>query len=120
MLKRSGSSLLSGFSLLLSSVLTGQVTAPVTVEASLDPTELRAGEVITVYVTATSEPEFRIYAINDVAEGPIPSKVTVKGEVVDVVSKTSEPTPINKYDEGFLTETYSHEGTVTFETDVKI
>ena len=120
MLKRSGSSLLSGFSLLLSSVLTGQVTAPVTVEASLDPTELRAGEVITVYVTATSEPEFHIYAINDVAEGPIPSKVTIEGEVVDVVSKTSEPTPINKYDEGFLMETYYHEGTVTFETDVKI
>ena len=120
MLKRFGSLSLPVCSLLLSSILTGQVAAPVTVEASLDPAEIRAGEVITVYVTATSDPEFHIYAINDVAEGPIPSKVTIEGDVVEVVSETSEPEPIHKYDEGFMTETYYHDGTVTFETDVKI
>lgn len=120
MLKRFGSLSLPVCSLLLSSILTGQVAAPVTVEASLDPAEIRAGEVITVYVTATSDPEFHIYAINDVAEGPIPSKVTIEGAAVDVVSETSEPDPIHKYDEGFMTETYYHDGTVTFETDVKI
>ncbi len=120
MLKRFGSLSLPVCSLLLSSILTGQVAAPVTVEASLDPAEIRAGEVITVYVTATSDPEFHIYAINDVAEGPIPSKVTIEGDVVEVVSETSEPEPIHKYDEGFMTETYFHDGTVTFETDVKI
>ena len=106
--------------LFLLNVLLGQVSAPVAVEASLDPIEVRAGEIITVYVSATSEPDFHIYAINDIAEGPIPSKVTIEGNVVDIIGKTVEPSPINKYDEGFMTETYYHEGTVTFETDVKI
>ena len=52
--------------LLVSNALFGQVSAPVTVEASLDPVKVRAGEVITVYVSATSEPDFHIYAINDI------------------------------------------------------
>jgi len=106
--------------LLLTTGIMAQVEAPVSVEAKIVEGQVRAGEVLTVIVTATSEPDFKIYAINDVAEGPIPSKVTIEGDVVDVVSETREPPPTNKYDEGFMRETYFHDGTVTFETDVRI
>ncbi|SVA73116.1 uncharacterized protein METZ01_LOCUS125970, partial [marine metagenome] len=106
--------------LLLTTGIMAQVEAPVSVEAKIVEGQVRAGEVLTVIVTATSEPDFKIYAINDVAEGPIPSKVTIEGDVVDVVSETREPPPTNKYDEGFMRETYFHDGTVSFETDVKI
>ena len=73
---------------ILATGIMAQVEAPVTVEAKIEQPQIRAGEVLTVIVTATSEPDFKIYAINDVAEGPIPSKVTIEGDVVVVVSQT--------------------------------
>ena len=121
MIKGIGKRIIASLSLFfLATGIMAQVEAPVTVEAKIEQPQIRAGEVLTVIVTATSEPDFKIYAINDVAEGPIPSKVTIEGDVVDVVSQTREPPPTNKYDEGFMRETYFHDGTVTFETDVRI
>ena len=121
MKNRSLKRIFSYFSIfILATGVTAQVEAPVSVEAKIVDAEVRAGEVLTVIVTATSEPDFHIYAINDVAEGPIPSEVIIEGDVVDFVSETREPPPINKFDEGFMRETFYHDGTVTFETDVKI
>ena len=92
MANRSLKRMFSYFSiLLLTTGIMAQVEAPVSVEAKIVEAQVRAGEVLTVIVTATSEPDFKIYAINDVAEGPIPSKVTIEGDVVDVVSETREP-----------------------------
>ena len=34
------------------------------------------------------EPDFHIYAINKQSKGPIPSKVTINGDVVDFVGQT--------------------------------
>ena len=121
MTKGIGKRIVASLSLfILSTGIMAQVEAPVTVEAKIEQAQIRAGEVLTVLITATSEPDFKIYAVNDVAEGPTPSEVTVEGDVVDVVGATREPPPTNKYDEGFMTETYYHDGTVTFETDVRI
>ena len=121
MTKGIGKRIVASLSLfILSTGIMAQVEAPVTVEAKIEQAQIRAGEVLTVLITATSEPDFKIYAVNDVAEGPIPSEVTVEGDVVDVVGETREPPPTNKFDEGFMTETYYHDGTVTFETDVRI
>ena len=77
-----------------------QIEAPVTVEARIEQEQIRAGEVLTVLITATSEPDFKIYAVNDIAEGPIPSEVIIEGDMVDVVGETREPPPTNKYEIG--------------------
>ena len=107
--------------MMLAATVSGQFTTPVSVSARLEPYQLRAGEVTTVIIEAVSEPEFHIYAVNEVAEGPIPSRVTVSRDgVIDVVGVTVEPEPIKKYDEGFMTDTYYHEGAVIFETPVRI
>lgn len=105
----------------LSCILAGQTDSPVKVSARLDPEKVRAGEVVVVTTTAQMGPDWHIYAINKVAAGPIPSRVTVKGEgVVDIVGETKEPEPVTKFDEGFQTETHYHEGSVTFKTPVRI
>ena len=121
MINRSLRRIFSYFSIfLLTTGIMAQIEAPVTVEARIEQEQIRAGEVLTVLITATSEPDFKIYAVNDIAEGPIPSEVIIEGDMVDVVGETREPPPTNKYDEGFMRETYFHDGTVTFETDVRI
>ena len=51
---------------LLTTGIMAQVEAPVSVEAKIVEAQVRAGEVLTVIVTATSEPDFKIYAINNV------------------------------------------------------
>ncbi len=109
------------FGLLLGSILFAQVDSPVNVTARLDPSTLRAGEVLMVFVAAQMEPGWHIYSVNRFSEGPIPSRITVEGEgVIDLVGPTMEPEPVTKFDEGFQTETHHHEGTVTFETPVRI
>ena len=121
MINRSLRRIFSYFSIfLLTTGIMAQIEAPVTVEARIEQEQIRAGEVLTVLITATSEPDFKIYAVNDIAEGPIPSEVIIEGDMVDVVGETREPPPTNKYDEGFMRETYFHDGTVTFETGVRI
>ncbi len=106
---------------MLTGTVSGQFTAPVSVSARIEPEQLRAGEVTTVYIEAVSEPDFHIYAVNERVVGPIPSRVTIKGDgIIEVTGATVEPEPIKKYDEGFMADTYYHEGAVVFQTPVKI
>lgn len=101
--------------------LPGEEAFPVHVSARLEPDRIRAGEVLTVFTQAIMEPGWHIYAVNKIAEGPVPSRVTVTGQgVVDEVGRTEEPEPVSRYDEGFQKETFYHEGTVIFETPVRI
>ncbi|MDP6593933.1 MAG: hypothetical protein QF613_06990, partial [Candidatus Marinimicrobia bacterium] len=53
--------------MMLAATVSGQFTTPVSVSARLEPYQLRAGEVTTVIIEAVSEPEFHIYAVNEVA-----------------------------------------------------
>ncbi|MFQ6674349.1 MAG: protein-disulfide reductase DsbD family protein [Fidelibacterota bacterium] len=111
--------LLAGLSTV--SPVKGQVDSPVKVSVKVEPARVRAGEVLTVLTTAAMEPEWHIYAISKISDGPVPSRVTVRGDgAVAAVGATREPEPVTKFDEGFLKETHYHEGTVTFETPVKI
>ena len=47
--------------------------------------------------------------------------MTIKPEnLISSLGNTLEPTPTTKYDEGFQVDVYFHEGTITFETPVKL
>ena len=81
MINRSIRRIFSYFSIFfLTTGIMAQIEAPVTVEARIEQEQIRAGEVLTVLITATSEPDFKIYAVNDIAEGPIPSEVIIEGD----------------------------------------
>ena len=93
----------------------------VTVDAEINPSIVRAGEVLMVKTKALIKPGFHIFAINKQSVGPVASKVTIKPEnLISAVGRTLEPTPITKHDQGFQVDVYFHEGTITFETPVKL
>ena len=93
----------------------------VTVDAEINPSIVRAGEVLMVKTKALIKPGFHIFAINKQSVGPVASKVTIKpGNLISAVGRTLEPTPITKHDQGFQVDVYFHEGTITFETPVKL
>ena len=93
----------------------------VTVDAEINPPVVRAGEVLMVKTKALIKPGFHIFAINKQSVGPVASKVTIKPEnLISAVGRTLEPTPITKHDQGFQVDVYFHEGTITFETPVKL
>ena len=109
------------FSYILAPILLfSQISPPVDIDFKVDEDFYYPGEVVKIITNVSVEPDFHIYAINKQSKGPIPSKVTINGDVVDFVGQTIEPEPINKYDEGFLTETFYHEGKFKFETTFKL
>ena len=97
------------------------VDSVVTAEAEINPSVARAGEIVTVKTKALIKSGFYIYAANKQSVGPVASKVTIKPEnLVSSLGKTLEPIPATKYDEGFQVDVYFHEGTVVFETPIKL
>ncbi|MFQ6615462.1 MAG: cytochrome c biogenesis protein CcdA [Fidelibacterota bacterium] len=122
MMTRGFRGVLTGITLLMGTgAVSGQGDFPVQVSAWVKPDRVRAGEVVTVFTEAVMDHDWHIYAMNKISEGPVPSRITVTGEgVVEVVGRTEEPEPITRFDEGFQKETHFHEGSVTFETPVRI
>lgn len=92
---------------------------PVTVTATINSTA-RAGEVVLVELTAVMENEWHIYALSDAGEGPLATSITMSGDYVSRQGKIEEPTPIEKYDEGFETITRYHEGTTLYKIPVQL
>ena len=93
----------------------------VTVSVEINPPVVRAGEVLTVKTKAVVRPGFHIFATNKRSIGPVATKVTIKPEnLISTVGETLEPTPVTKHDEGFQVDVHFHEGTIVFETPVKL
>ncbi len=107
---------LAGF---LPNGLRAQFENPATISAWVEG-PARAGEVVNVFVKAEMEPEWKIYAVHNVAKGPIPTKITITGDIVGQQGRVVEPEPIVEFDEGFNTETSHHQGTTTFIAPVKL
>ena len=93
--------------------LWAQFESPVTLSAEAE-NSARAGEVVNIIVTAEMEAEWKVYALRDQGEGPIASKVTVTGDPVAEAGMVLEDEPIEKYEEGFLTNTRTHQGGAIF------
>tara|TARA_Y100000741_G_scaffold93565_3_gene69472 strand:+ start:736 stop:2598 length:1863 start_codon:yes stop_codon:yes gene_type:complete len=76
---------------------------------------VRAGEVATIIVSAEMDDEWRIYALRNQGKGPVASKVTLSGKVVDEIGMVLEEEPVVKYDDAFETTTRTHHGGTSFE-----
>ena len=99
--------------LFLLSPLFSQFQSPVTLSAKIE-SNARAGEVAKVVVTAEMDSEWKIYALRDQGEGPVATRVTVLGDIIKDSGLVEEDEPIEKYDDGFLTETKTHQGGALF------
>ena len=97
----------------LLSPLFSQFQSPVTLSAKIE-SNARAGEVVKVVITAEMDSEWKIYALRDQGEGPIATRVTVLGDIIKDSGLVEEDEPIKKYDDGFLTETKTHQGGAVF------
>ena len=93
--------------LFLLSPLFSQFQSPVTLSAKIE-SNARAGEVAKIVVTAEMDSEWKIYALRNQGEGPIATRVTVLGDIIKDSGLVEEDEPIEKYDDGFLTETKTH------------
>ena len=100
--------------LLFLSFTWAQFETPVTLSV-VEKEPVRAGEVATIIVNAEMDDEWRIYALRNQGKGPVASKVTVSGKVVDEIGMVLEEEPIVKYDDAFETTTRTHHGGTSFE-----
>ena len=101
-------------SALLYSLAWAQFETPVTISIS-QKENVRSGEVATIIVNAEMDDEWRIYALRDQGKGPVASKVTISGDIVQEVGMVLEDDPIVKYDDAFETTTRTHHGGTSFE-----
>ena len=93
---------------------------PVSIKASIGNLTARAGEVVEVELDVMMTDEWHIYSIYKVSEGPLPTEISIGGEIVGSVAPLIEPKPINKFDPGFETVTYYHQGDTKFKIPFKI
>ena len=100
--------------LLFLSFTWAQFETPVTLSV-VEKESVRAGEVATIIVSAEMDDEWRIYALRNQGKGPVASKVTLSGKVVDEIGMVLEEEPVVKYDDAFETTTRTHHGGTSFE-----
>ena len=101
-------------SALISSVAWTQFETPVTITLS-QKEDIRPGEVATIIVNLEMDDEWRIYALRNQGKGPVASKVSISGDIVQDVGMVLENDPIVKYDDAFETTTRTHHGGTSFE-----
>jgi thiol:disulfide interchange protein DsbD len=104
-------------SILTLTMLWGQFASPVSLSAKAE-SAARAGEVVNIIVTAKMDAEWKIYALRNQGEGPIATRVVATGTVVKTSGMVLEDEPIEKYDDGFLTNTRTHQGGAVFTAPV--
>ena len=107
------------FITLLMGMVYGQFQNPVTVFAEAE-NSVRPGEVAYIQVEANMDDEWHIYALENVGEGPVASRIKVNGEIVENQGLIEHRDPTEKYDEGFGVNTRFFNGTTEFRVPVKI
>ena len=86
---------------------------PVSISSSISSIA-RAGEVVTIDILASMEEQWHIYSIHKITEGPLPTEITVLGDVVGSIGPVIEPDPEYAFDPGFDSETFYHAGDTKF------
>ena len=71
---------------------------------------VRAGEVVEIEILASMEDEWKIYSLHKITEGPLPTEISISGDIVGSIGPTFEPEPNYAFDPGFESETYYHSG----------
>ncbi len=95
------------------------VKNPVSISATID-SPARAGEVVNIRIIAEMADQWHIYSIYKLSEGPLPTEITISGNVVGGLAPVIEPEPKHVFDPGFDTETYYHEGDTEFIFPIKL
>ena len=98
----------------LSSLAWAQFETPVTISLT-QKENIRSGEVATIIVNAEMDDEWRIYDLRNQGKGPVASKVTISGDIVQNLGMVLEDNPIVKYDDAFETTTRTHHGGTSFQ-----
>ena len=101
------------FSIFLFSNLTFSQNNPVRVFSKINSVA-RAGEVVEIEILATMEDQWKIYSVHNVTEGPLPTEISLKGDIVEAIGPIIEPKPNFAFDPGFESETYYHSGDSRF------
>ena len=101
------------FSIFLFSNLTFSQNNPVKVSSKINSVA-RAGEVVEIEILATMEDQWKIYSVHNVTEGPLPTEISLKGDIVGAIGPIMEPEPNFAFDPGFESETYYHSGDTRF------
>lgn len=74
-----------------------------------------------IFLRATIQPGWHIYSQNVKDGGPIKTSFTFSSsKEYALVGKTSEPTPLTKYEEAFKMDVSYFEKTVTFQQKIKL
>ncbi len=110
---------LLGHLLLCSNLIWGQLNNPVSMSLSVESPG-RAGEVIDVHVDALMDDQWKIYSIYKIAEGPIPTEISISGVAIAMAGIIAEPEPDEDFDPGFDVMSYYHNGNTRFTIPVKL
>ena len=108
-----------GYLFLYSGLIWGQFNNPVSMSLGAESSG-RAGEVIRVYIDALMDDQWKIYSIYKIAEGPIPTEISLSGGVMAMAGLIIEPEPNEDFDPGFDVTSYYHSGNTRFTIPVRL
>ncbi len=81
----------------------------------------KAGDKFTAQLTAQIAAGWHLYALEEVPNGPRPTRITLAtGQPFALSGDIAPPKPITKFDENFGVETQFYEDAVTFALPIKI
>ena len=105
--------------LVYSGLICAQIVNPVSMSVdTVSPA--RAGEVISVYVDAAMDDQWKIYSIHKIVEGPYPTEVSLSGDAVEMIGRIIEPEPVEDFDPGFDMISYYHSGDTRFTIPIRL
>ena len=64
------------------------------------------------------EKQWKIYSIYKIVDGPLPTEINIKGDIISEIGKVIEPEPIKEYDPGFDITSFYHKGNTLFSAQV--
>ena len=64
------------------------------------------------------EKQWKIYSIYKIVDGPLPTEINIKGDIISEIGKVIEPEPIEEYDPGFDVTSFYHKGNTLFSSQV--
>lgn len=96
---------------------------PVKWSLKLEPAakSYKKGEPFTAQVTAQIEEGWHLYSLEEIPNGPRPTKITLaEDQLFTLAGDIEQPVPIIKFDENFGVETQFYEEAATFAVPLKV
>ncbi len=96
---------------------------PIKWTLALEPAKqtFKVGDKFTIQLTAQIDEGWHLYSLEEVPNGPRPTRITLTAEQpFELSGEIEQPVPIIKYDENFGVETQYYEESATFSLPLKI